>query len=534
MRWETEFYQAHSTFQTQIARSTECEIVIGILKWRLGTPLPDGLGKICRRRPYPSGTAYEILSAVAKRQAGGQLPDVFVFRYARSSPPLTVDDPERERIESDWFQLKQFFQEWFVSERGSFKAAFNPYVSEDDFEAQLEKLLRKWLAEKVSAGRAPRWPIEIKGSPFRGLDAFGAKHAPVFFGRAQETARAVDLWREAGARETPFLIVIGASGSGKSSLARAGVIPRLTTPGVIAEVDLWRVAATRPSDSPDGPFASLATALMQGESELSKDEEGRSPALPEIADGDCRSILELAAVLRADVKLAARTIVNALQRIAAAEREREAHGRELRCDLALLIDQLDELFAATVSEAERADFVALIAGLVRTTRVWLIVTLRADLYARLLEQPALKALKERGATFDLRRPTPRGSPRFYALRRRRLKSPTRRTRRVAKRWILAFSGTPTGPICCRWCSSPSSACSKVGFNATARRCSPTTSTAGSAGSRARRDAAKALATLSEAAGAAAKAVAPARGSRRRERRRGRAHHPRLAARGCGA
>jgi hypothetical protein len=50
----------------------------------------------------------------------------------------------------------------------------------------------------------------------------------------------------------------------------------LTTPGVIAEVDLWRVAAMRPCDSPEGPFASLVAALMQGESELSKDEEGRA------------------------------------------------------------------------------------------------------------------------------------------------------------------------------------------------------------------------------------------------------------------
>ena len=51
---------------------------------------------------------------------------------------------------------------------------------------------------------------------------------------------------------------------------------------------------------------------------------------------------------------------------------------------------------------------ALVAALVKTTRVWLIVTLRADLYARLLEQPALKALKERGATFDLAPPNAAG------------------------------------------------------------------------------------------------------------------------------
>ena len=37
MCWETEFYWADATFQTQIPRSAECDIVVGILRWRLGT-----------------------------------------------------------------------------------------------------------------------------------------------------------------------------------------------------------------------------------------------------------------------------------------------------------------------------------------------------------------------------------------------------------------------------------------------------------------------------------------------------------------
>ena len=40
IRWETKFYQAYRTFQAQIPPSTECDLVIGILKWRLGTELP--------------------------------------------------------------------------------------------------------------------------------------------------------------------------------------------------------------------------------------------------------------------------------------------------------------------------------------------------------------------------------------------------------------------------------------------------------------------------------------------------------------
>ena len=406
IRWETESYQAHSTFQAQIARSTECDLVIGILKWRLGTELPADFDEtLPNGQPFPSGTAYEILTAIEKRQKGEELPDVYVFRFAGLSPSVAVEDPNRATIERDWQALKGFFQEWFLTERGQFKAAFNPYASEDDFEAQLEKLLRKWIADKAAGGRVTRWPIAVKGSPFRGLAAFGARHASVFFGRSHDTARAIDLWREAGSRGSPYLLVVGASGAGKSSLAHAGLLPRLTTPGVIKDVDVWRVAVMRPGDSPAGPFAALAAALMQDEAGLPKEEEGRGPALPEIARGDSQTPAELASVLRhADAAAAVKPIINALSRVGTAEQSRERYGRDVRCDLVLLIDQLDELFAASVSETERTGFIDLIAALVATGRVWVVVTLRADFYARMLEQPALKTLKELGATYDLAPP----------------------------------------------------------------------------------------------------------------------------------
>jgi eukaryotic-like serine/threonine-protein kinase len=408
IRWETEHYQAHATFQDQIPASTACDIVIGILKWRLGTELPADFGeRLPDGRPYPSGTAYEILSAVEQRRGGKKLPDIFVFRYAASSPTVALEDPDRARIEHDWQALKGFFQEWFLTERGHFKAAFNPYQSEDDFEVQLEALLRKWITDKVAGGRVVVWPTEVKGSPFRGLSAFGAKHAPVFFGRSADTARAVDIWREAGGRGSPYLLMVGASGSGKSSLARAGLVPRLTTPGVIHKVDTWRIAAMRPGDNPEGPFAALATALMQQEAGLPPEEEGRGPALPEIRLGDSTSPHELAAVLRhADAAAAVKPIVNALDRIATGERERERYGREVRCDLVLLIDQLEELFADVIREDERARFFGLMAALVATGRVWIAATLRADFYARMLVEPALKKLKEDGATYDLAPPGP--------------------------------------------------------------------------------------------------------------------------------
>jgi tetratricopeptide (TPR) repeat protein len=403
--WETDLYQAYSTFQAQIPRSTDCDLVIGILKWRLGSELPPDFGeKLPDSRPFPSGTAYEILTAIEKRQKGGTFPDIYVFRFG-SSPAPELEDESRERIVHDWQILKGFFEEWFVTERGHFKAAFNLYKSEDDFEAQLEKLLRKWVAEKVAGGRAARWQIDVKGSPFRGLAAFGTKHASVFFGRSADTARAVELWRDAGSRGSPYLLIVGASGSGKSSVVRAAVIPRLTTPGVIKEVDLWRVAVMRPGDSA-GPFAALARALMQDEASLPKEEDGRGPALPEIGQGDYGTPAELTAVLHHADAAAVRPILGALSRIGEREQKRKNYGREVRCDLVVLIDQFEELFAPSVNETERAGFIDLIAAMVKTGRTWITVTLRADFYARMLDQPTLKKLKERGATYDLAYPGP--------------------------------------------------------------------------------------------------------------------------------
>ena len=53
--------------------------------------------------------------------------------------------------------------------------------------------------------------------------------------------------------------MVGASGAGKSSLLRAGLMPRVTQPGVIPGIDLWRVALVVPAGD---PLASLAEALF--------------------------------------------------------------------------------------------------------------------------------------------------------------------------------------------------------------------------------------------------------------------------------
>ena len=73
-----------------------------------------------------------------------------------------------------------------------------------------------------------------------------------------------------------FLLVLGMSGCGKSSLLRAGVLPALSRPGVIEGVGLCRRVVLRPGDGLGDVFDALAAALLRNE------------ALPELATTEPR------------------------------------------------------------------------------------------------------------------------------------------------------------------------------------------------------------------------------------------------------
>ena len=78
-------------------------------------------------------------------------------------------------------------------------------------------------------------------------------------------------------------VITGLSGSGKSSLLRAGVLPALTKPEAVAGIALWRRCLIRPSEA-SNPIASLVAGLL------------REDALPEI--GQEKSPAELMDLFR--------------------------------------------------------------------------------------------------------------------------------------------------------------------------------------------------------------------------------------------
>jgi WD40 repeat protein len=93
------------------------------------------------------------------------------------------------------------------------------------------------------------------GNPFPGLRSFEREQAHLFFGREQQIKDLI-----ARLRVHRFLPIVGVSGSGKSSLVRAGLIPTLTGSYVGNDTSGWRIALFRPGR---GPMQELAETLCR-------------------------------------------------------------------------------------------------------------------------------------------------------------------------------------------------------------------------------------------------------------------------------
>jgi hypothetical protein len=379
IRWERSYYTAAKTFQDQIPLPSETDLVVCIFWKRLGFELPPDYRR--QDGTTPTGTEYEFEDAMQAARAKGT-PDVLVYR--KSAQVLL--DAEQIEIERAQFEaLKHFWTRWFRPETGHFTAAYQSFETTDQFETQVEAHVRQWLTRHEVAAAEVTWPIELRGSPFRGLRPFDAAHAEVFFGRRRAIERARERLTDAAGRGMPFLLILGTSGSGKSSLARAGLAPRLTQPGAAPGVDVWRSCVMRPSEG-DGFLDALARALYGGD------------AVPELAQGDNPAPSDMAALLGGAPDAAARAVRLALVRAAGSVGAREGFDRPVEARLLLVVDQFEE---ALTPATERDAFARALTALAATGVVWIVATLRSDLYAPFQASALLAALRDGGAQLDL-------------------------------------------------------------------------------------------------------------------------------------
>ena len=186
-------------------------------------------------------------------------------------------------------------------------------------------------------------------NPFVGLRPFESEESLLFFGRREQ---AIELLQRLHA--THFLALVGSSGCGKSSLVRAGLIPKLKAGFLVEERDLWRVATMKPGDA---PLENLAISLLDAIGGQSTKE----------------NISELVEAISGE---GAQAIITRLQTTLGDEDS----------NLLLLVDQFEELFRFALRDDdpckrnEAEEFVALLLELAaqRDFPVFVVTTMRSD------------------------------------------------------------------------------------------------------------------------------------------------------------
>ncbi|TWB31213.1 winged helix-turn-helix domain-containing protein [Nitrospirillum viridazoti] len=218
---------------------------------------------------------------------------------------------------------------------------------------------------------AETWARE---SPYVGLAPFGAGHASVFFGRDVAVVRLRDVLASQLPGGRVFVLILGASGSGKTSLVQAGLLPALMRAGATPHVmdatvlDLGAIGAMP-----------LLTAL--GSALLDLDEDGE----PLFAG---RSAEQLGQSLVEDGQ-------------GANDGTAPADGR-----FVLFVDRLEALFSsAFASGLQRQQFLAALDRLARGGQVMVIAACRNDFYPDVVGEPLLMEAKAAGGHFDLMPPS---------------------------------------------------------------------------------------------------------------------------------
>lgn len=125
--------------------------------------------------------------------------------------------------------------------------------------AELQRLHQDMLEQVPSllapmAG--PATALARPGCPFKGLAAYTEADAALLLGRERLVARLV-----ARLADAPAVCLVGASGSGKSSLLRAGLLPAIRG-GALDGSEQWRVAVLTPGERPDERLAAAGAARL--------------------------------------------------------------------------------------------------------------------------------------------------------------------------------------------------------------------------------------------------------------------------------
>ncbi len=364
-----------------LPKPSECDITLVIFWKRMGTPFVD----LADSQAYESGTHWELLDALKNPGC-----ETLIFHRTEEVMFKASDKAGQEQYE----RVQQFFGSEVFYKDGRILRGVNQYAAPEDFRLKmqtfmedvvlriLETLKKRPLTPEPTLPVSPNivtvekadWPPDQ--SPFPGLRAFTAEDAPIFFGRGVEISELVKR-----VEASRFVAVVAASGSGKSSLVAAGLIPRLKANAISNETTGskdWFVCRFTPGRQ---PFEALADALMD--------------VIPALACADAidypDKLERLTGSLSKAPERLSKTLTHALK------------NEKAWADVLLFIDQFEELFTLAKGESI-VPFAQMLLEAVASPRVRVVITVRHDFVHRAIEIPELAKLLNL-ASFNLASPT---------------------------------------------------------------------------------------------------------------------------------
>ena len=233
-----------------------------------------------------------------------------------------------------------------------------------------------------------RQPLEkwTAGSPYLGLNSFSEQQSAIYFGRTKAIADVICQLKLLTGQACHFLLLLGKSGSGKSSLMRAGVLHHLSRESGFSQLKVSHYHFVSPSQSIDEhPVATLVFAL-QKLSLLNPTE-------------DTAALISRIQADPAQLKQVLASPANT-----GSDGPAGAPVQEFKL---LVIDQFEQfLLDESAGVDAKQHLVSCLSQLAHCDSLLLVAVLRNDFYAECLDVTGFNELKRQGKQYDLQAPTP--------------------------------------------------------------------------------------------------------------------------------
>src|ERR1700756_1883510 len=215
-------------FPEQIPNPGQYDLVICILWSRLGTALTQKCIMPDSSRPR-SATDYEVAWALDQSKRTPGFPGLHVYRN-RATPAAPLEPREiRENLCRQWDAVQEFCAAWEKNGGTEFRECCHDYQDLEEFENLFREHFRDFLTRRldreIGSTKTLRKMRYLESNPFRGLNFFDFEHAALFHGRTKAVGEVLDVLKNQATAKKHFVLVVGPTGSGKSSLVRACIQP---------------------------------------------------------------------------------------------------------------------------------------------------------------------------------------------------------------------------------------------------------------------------------------------------------------------